>query len=87
MKFISLIPLLFISSAVYAQQTLHEKQVEENLFLLKILGVVVLILIIMPIILRQLRKLAPETKRIKPLPVEEPQKKKKEPEPEELEEV
>ena len=52
---------------------------------MKIIGVVILILIVMPIILRQLRSLAPTAERHKPLPVEKetkPKKKKKLKEPE-----
>jgi flagellar biosynthesis protein FliQ len=83
MKFFLLLYTLFLSSALFAaQQTLQEQRVEENLFILKIIGVVILILIIMPLVLRQLRTLAPKTERRRPIPVEQetkPEKKKKTP--------
>ncbi len=79
-----------VSSTLSAQQTLQEARVEENLFILKLIGVVILILIVMPFILRQLRNLAPKTE----LRTIEPHhhetkvvKKKKRPSVEEPEEV
>ena len=56
---------------------------------MKIVGVVILILIVMPIVLRQLRSLAPAAEHHKPLPVEKetkPKKKKRPSEPEAAEE-
>ncbi|MGB5964760.1 MAG: ATP-binding protein [Sulfurimonadaceae bacterium] len=52
---------------------------------MKIIGVVILILIVMPFVLRQLRNLSPKTERRQALPVEKetkPKKKKKSPLPE-----
>lgn len=90
MKFFLLLYTLFLSSALFAaQQTLQEQRVEENLFILKIIGVVILILIIMPLVLRQLRTLAPKTERRRPIPVEQetkPEKKKKTPLPQDEDE-
>ena len=58
--------LLLFSTFLSAQQTLNEARVEENLFALKIIGVVVLILVVMPFILRQLKSLAPKPVKHKP---------------------
>ena len=90
MKLFLLLYSVLFSSALYAQQTLQEARVEENLFIMKIIGVVILILIVMPIVLRQLKNLAPAAERHKPLPVEKeskPKKKKKTSEPETEEEA
>ena len=84
MKFFLILYSFLLSSTLYAQQTLQEIRVEENLFIMKILGVVILILIVMPIILRQLKKLAPKSERTQSIPVEKekkPKKKKKVPVP------
>ncbi|MEN8147217.1 MAG: ATP-binding protein [Campylobacterota bacterium] len=87
MKLFLLLYSLLLSSTLFAaQQTLQEARVEENLFILKIIGVVILILIIMPIILRQLRALAPKPERHKPLPAEQETKPKKKIKPEAPEE-
>jgi len=59
--------ILIFSTLLSAQQTLSEARVAENLFVLKIIGVVVLILIIMPFILRQLKTLSPKSKKHKPV--------------------
>ncbi len=88
MKFFHILYSLFLTSTLYAQQTLQEKRVEENLFIMKIVGVIILILIVMPIVLRQLKHLAPKTERHQPLPVEQeikPKKKRKPSIPEEEE--
>ncbi|MBU1643197.1 hypothetical protein KKE54_07525, partial [bacterium] len=45
---------LLLSSALYAQQTLHETRVEENLFIMKIVAFVVLFLAALPFLLRKL---------------------------------
>jgi len=58
--------LLLFSTFLSAQQTLNEARVEENLFALKIIGVVVLILVVMPFILRQLKSLTPKSVKHKP---------------------
>lgn len=50
---------LLLSTALYAQKTLQEARVEENLFILKIIGIVVLLLVAMPFIRRKLRERAP----------------------------
>lgn len=63
MKHFFVLYLLLFSSTLFAQKTLQEARVEENLFIMKLLGVIILILIVMPFILRQLRKLSPETHR------------------------
>ena len=57
---------LFFSTFLSAQQTLSEARVEENMFVMKIIGVLILILIIMPFILRQLKSLVPKTEKAKP---------------------
>ena len=54
MKFFLLFCTLLLSSALYAQQTLHETQVEENLFIMKIVAFVVLLLAALPFLLRKL---------------------------------
>lgn len=59
MKFISLLYMLLISSTLYAQKSLQEIRVEENLFIMKIIGVVVLLLVAMPFVLRKLKTKAP----------------------------
>jgi len=87
--FIFLYSLLLSSTLYAAQKTLQEIRVEENLFIMKIIGVVILILVVMPIILRQLKNLAPKTERHQPLPVEQetkPKKKKKSALPDDAEE-
>ena len=92
MKFFLLLYSLFLSSTLYAQKTLQEIRVEENLFIMKIVGIVILILIVMPFILRQLRNLAPKPERhthhhIEPTYEDEPKKKKKSSEKKVKEEV
>lgn len=79
MKRFFILCLLLFASTLLAQQTLQEARVEENLFIMKLLGVIVLILIVMPIILRQLRKLSPEMQRrqVAPPPQEKKVPKKK----------
>jgi len=55
--------ILFItlfSTLLSAQQTLSEARVEENMFVMKIIGVVILILIIMPFVLRKLKNIVPK---------------------------
>ena len=49
--------LFFLSSFLHAQQTLSEVRAEENLFLLKIIGVVILILIAMPFVIRKFKQI------------------------------
>jgi len=85
MKLFLLLYSLLLSSTLYAQQTIQEIRVEENLFIMKIVGVVILILIVMPIVLRQLRSLAPAAEHHKPLPVEKETKSKKKKRPSEPE--
>jgi len=63
-----LLPLL-LSTALYAQKTLQEARVEENLFILKIIGIVVVGLVAMPLILRKLRKNVPEAMQTHTAPV------------------
>ncbi len=90
MKFFLLLYALLLSSTLYAQQTLQEIRVEENLFIMKIIGVIILILIIMPFILRQLKNLSPTPERQRSVPVEQetkPKKKKRPSQPEAEEEV
>jgi len=57
-----LLPLL-LSTVLYAQKTLQEARVEENLFILKIIGIVAVGLVAMPLLLRKLRKNVPEPAR------------------------
>jgi hypothetical protein len=45
---------LLLSSALHAQQALHETQVEENLFIMKIVALIVLLLAALPFLLRKL---------------------------------
>jgi len=60
---------LLLSTALYAQKTLQEARVEENLFILKIIGIVVVGLVAMPLVLRKLKKNVPEATRIHTAPV------------------
>ena len=69
MKFSLLSCSLLLSSALYAQKTLREIRVEENLFIMKIVGVVVLVLVAMPFVLRKLHARANQEKQ-QPQPVE-----------------
>ena len=55
MKFQPLLFSLLLSTALYAQKTLQEIRVEENIFIMKIVGVVVLFLVAMPFVLRKLK--------------------------------
>ena len=55
MRFLFVLFSLLLSTLLYAQKTLQEIRVEENLFILKIGGVVVLFLIAMPFALRKLK--------------------------------
>lgn len=55
MKSLPLLSFFLFSSVLFAQKTLQEARVEENLFILKIIGVVVLFLIAMPFMLRRLK--------------------------------
>ncbi len=54
MKFFLLFCALLLSPALYAQQTLHETRIEENLFIMKIVAFVVLFLAALPFLLRKL---------------------------------
>lgn len=54
MKFFHLFCALLLSSALDAQQTLHQARVEENLFIMKIVALVVLLLAALPFLLRKL---------------------------------
>lgn len=56
MKSLTLLYVLSSASALYAQKTLQEIRVEENLFIMKIIAVVVLILIAMPFVLRKIKR-------------------------------
>ncbi len=80
MKHFFLLYSLLLSSTLFAQKTLQEARVEENLFIMKLLGVVILILIVMPFVLRQLKKLSSEMNQHHPLPMQQetkaPKKKK-----------
>ena len=72
-------PLLF-TTFLHAQQSLHQARVEENLLVMKIVGVVVLLLIVMPFVLKKIRAMAPQPRHKKVLFVEEeesPKKKRK----------
>jgi len=46
---------LFFSTALLAQKTLHEMRVEENLLIMKFVGVAVVILLAMPLVLRRMK--------------------------------
>ncbi len=88
MKFFHIVYFLLLTSTLFAQQTLQEKRVEENLFIMKIVGAVILLLVLMPFVLRRLRAMAPKPEHQKYIPVEEekkPKKKKKPSAPEEEE--
>ena len=54
-----LMPFLF-STLLHAQQTLQEARAEENLFIMKIIGVGVLFLLAMPLVLKKLRSMQPK---------------------------
>jgi hypothetical protein len=55
MRFLFVLFFLFFSAQLYAQKTLQEIRVEENIFILKMVVMVVLFLIAMPFILRIMR--------------------------------
>jgi len=78
---------LLFSTLLSAQQTLNEARIEQNMFVMKIIGVVVLILIIMPFILRQLKSLAPKPEKHKPVIDFDEEEKSKKKEKEKSEEV
>ncbi len=86
MKFFTLVSILLISSTLYAQKTLQEIRVEENLFIMKIIAVVVLILIAMPFLLRKLKSTSSGAVRQKAVPIEEVLTKEPETPAEEVEE-
>ena len=69
--------VLFLSTFLYAQQTLQQARVEENLFVMKIIGVVVLILLVMPFALKKIRSMAPKPERKKVILPEEDEKPRK----------
>ncbi len=54
-----LMPFLF-STLLYAQQSLQEARAEENLFIMKIIGVGILFLLAMPLVLKKLRSMQPK---------------------------
>lgn len=90
MKHFFVLYSLLLSSTLFAQKTLQEARVEENIFIMKLLGVIILILLIMPFILRQLKKLAAQTHQHHPSPIQQEAKvprQKKVKIPEEKEEV
>ena len=75
-----IISTLLVSTFLHAQQTLQQARIEENLLVMKIVGVVVLILIVMPFALKKIRAMAPEPKRKKVILLDEddePKKKRK----------
>ena len=79
---------LLFSTFLSAQQTLSEARVEENMFLMKIIGVVILLLILMPFILRQLKNLTPKPEKSTPvLDFDEDQEENKKRQKNEQEEV
>lgn len=53
------IPILF-STLLYAQENLENARVEENLFIMKLIGVGVLFLLAMPLVLKKLRSMQPK---------------------------
>lgn len=55
MRFLFVLFFLLSSAQLYAQKTLQETRVEENIFILKIVVLVILFLIAMPFVLRILR--------------------------------
>lgn len=55
MRFLFVLFFLLSSAQLYAQKTLQETRVEENIFILKIVVLVILFLIVMPFVLRILR--------------------------------
>jgi len=71
MRLLVSLSTLLLSTFLYAQQTLQEARVEENLFVLKIIGVIVLILLIMPFALKKIRAMAPKPERKKVILPEE----------------
>ncbi len=92
MRHLILLFSLVLTTTLYAQKTLQEIRAEENLFILKLVGIVVLILIAMPFALRKFRSNYKENQAVyrpplkeAPQPKEEKKKKKKE-KPEEEEE-
>jgi len=94
MRHLFLLFSLTLSTLVYAQKTLQEIRAEENLFIMKLVGIVVLILIAMPFALRKFRSnyKVNQTEYRPPLqeaqqPKEEKKKKKKEENKEEEEKV
>jgi len=93
MRHLFLLFSLALTTTLYAQKTLQEIRADENLFIMKLIGIVVLILIAMPFALRKFRSTykveqseyrAPAQKQ--PKPTKEKKKKKKE-EPQEEEKV
>jgi len=93
MRHLFLLFSLALTTTLYAQKTLQEIRADENLFIMKLVGIVVLILIAMPFALRKFRSTykveqseyrAPAQKQ--PKPTKEKKKKKKE-EPQEEEKV
>ncbi|MCJ7766476.1 MAG: hypothetical protein MUP09_11115 [Thiovulaceae bacterium] len=70
MKFSLIFYSLLLSSALYAQKTLQELRIEENLFIMKIVGVLLLVLAATPFVLRKLRAKAKQEEPHNPQPVE-----------------
>jgi len=80
---------LTLSTLVYAQKTLQEIRAEENLFIMKLVGIVILILIAMPFALRKFRathKVSKTEHRPPRQEVPQPEKEKKNKKKEEPEE-
>ncbi len=75
MRFLFLLFSLLLSTLLYAQKTLQEIRVEENLFILKIVGVVVLFLVGMPFVLRKLTAKASPQEQNSSFPVQKKPKK------------
>ena len=78
MRHLFLLFSLALSTTVYAQQTLQEIRAEENLFIMKLVGIVVLILIAMPFALRKFKSTYKVEQSEFRVPVQEEPKPKKE---------